>query len=163
MAATHYLDGSQIKPKTITLHQISNPTIHSLRGQTGPSGVAGHVGPAGSQGASGAVGPAGAPAQGPVPSASSLGEQVITQTALLSAGDENGKIANCPSGTVIIGGGVANIQETTPATTGFAYVTEDGPYLGDSNSVPTEWIGDVYNTHNTSITYDVYAICIVAQ
>jgi len=68
-----------------------------------------------------------------------------------------------PSGTVIIGGGVANIQETTPATTGFAYVTEDGPYLGDSNSVPTEWIGDVYNTHNTSITYDVYAICIVAQ
>ena len=143
-------------------------------GQQGPKGDAGAVGPAGPAGADGAQGPQGPAgptgAQGPAgpsgpqgPAGSQgapgglSGLEVVTSTPTLYAYPSTTVYAMCPTGKVVVSGGVSTDQSNG----GGVWVRTSFPMTAAGQTQPTIWYvvmsssASVSNVHLTA-----YAVCV---
>jgi len=100
MATVNLINGSRIKPKTITIRQLSNQTINELRGKPGQIGPQGPAGPTGSQGAAGDSSS----------SSKAFGLNFQTQSFDVAPNAADNVFVACPTGQVAIGGGVGSVS-----------------------------------------------------
>jgi hypothetical protein len=136
---TGTITGKQIKSHSLGTGKLSAKTIVQLHGATGPAGPAGAAGPAGP---AGARGPAGA---------TSIAGLTRPQTPPvdLQPGVQKTTTVPCPSGTVVVGGGVSAASSSTQVNINSSY-----PLSEDS------WRADVNNGSNSVTSFTVYAICV---
>jgi hypothetical protein len=126
---------------TITAYATAVPGPVGATGPVGPAGPTGPTGATGAAGAAGAVGPAG------------ISGLVIVRgaTGINHPNTTDGARVFCPTGKVVIGGGVLsegdmgqNVNSSYPITS-------------------TSWQGYVNNSTGTPLNFEVYAICANAS
>ena len=106
-------------------------------GPTGPQGVAGPAGPTGPQGSAGL---------------SSV--QVVNQTSAISGSSSKTATATCPSGKVVIGGGVKINNNESELAIQASYPSAPDAWTGVAREV-------AFELGSWSIT--TYAICAIAN
>ncbi|WP_167288742.1 hypothetical protein [Nocardioides seonyuensis] len=161
--------GKQIKDGTVTGKDVANRSLgakdlspaarSSLQGPPGTAGPAGPTGPPGAPGAAGPAGPAGpiGPAgKDGAPSAPGLsGYTNVVASADLLPGVSQGLTAECPDGSVALGGGarfmnISNI-ETLVVMSAPTHVTAAGAHHVPSAAEPANaWYAFVRNTESST-------------
>ena len=151
-AAATLINGSQIKPHTISENRLTNGAIAALHGAKGAPGAPGAQGPAGPQGAQGPAGVAGPPGIS--------GWQRISATTVPVPHDGSDVAAGayCPAGKQAISG-----SYFTAGTTGVKIRTESSSYaIQDVTGYPG-WIVTVANDGTVDGTLHVSVICANAS
>jgi len=118
------IPGSQIKPHSIPLTALSPAAVRALRGQQGAPGPAG---------AAGSFDP-------------TKVSRVVGGSITINPGQTNAAAANCPAGSVLIGGGgsagIAGLDISAPA-----------------GSPPVQWLVATSDNTSVPVTLQAYAIC----
>ncbi|HEY6277845.1 MAG TPA: hypothetical protein VIX86_16115 [Streptosporangiaceae bacterium] len=124
--------------------------------QAGPAGPAGPQGPAGTNGAPGPAGPAGPKGDpGPAGPPGVSGYTQLEDQITIQPFDTHTTDLPCPSGDVLVGGGVTDIGNTNTQAPG---IISDGPVSS------TTWEAKVINTDGiNAITYGVWVMCATAN
>jgi hypothetical protein len=111
---------------------LADGKLPASLGQFGPTGPQGAAGPQGPKGDAGAAGLSAV--------------EVVTNPGSAAAGAFGGDTATCPTGKVVLGGGVASANV--------------GVYATASQPVSTNaWSGRVYNSTGSSVSVTTYAVC----
>lgn len=115
------------------------------KGDKGERGLVGITGPAGPKGEQGPSGPKGDPG----PSGISGLQYVISPGVdVVASASSFPRVATCPSGKKVLGGGVSATGST------FMRISESAP-LNDGAG----WVGEAYNDGSLTRTMFVWAIC----
>ena len=130
-----------------SVHQIKPSVRHALRGEPGPRGVTGAPGQQGIPGATGPQGPAGTPAS---LQATAVSSAPVTLCASGDTCDVGAAIANCPSGTLAISGGIGN--DSKPPTD--MSISEDHVY-----GLQAGWLVTVTNNSDSPVSFHAVALC----
>lgn len=151
-AAATLINGSQIKPHTISENRLTNSAIaalHGARGARGAPGAPGAQGPAGPQGAQGAAGAAGI---------SGWQRTSNTTVAVPHDGSDVSAGAYCPAGKQAISG-----SYFTAGATGVKIRTESSSYAIQDVTANPGWIVTVANDGTVDGTLHVSVICANAS
>lgn len=111
---------------------LADGRLPASLGQVGPTGPQGPAGPAGPKGDAGAAGLSAV--------------EVVTNSGSAAAGAFGGDNATCPSGKIVLGGGIASSNAGV-------YVTTSRPEGTNA------WGGKVYNSTGAGVSVTTYAVC----
>ncbi len=111
---------------------LADGKLPASLGQVGPTGPQGAVGPQGPKGDAGAAGLSAV--------------EVVTNSGSAAAGAFGGDNAACPTGKIVLGGGIAS--------------SNVGVYVTSSQPIGTNvWSGRVYNSSGATASVTTYAVC----
>lgn len=159
-AAGGWINGSRIKPHSITSKQIKQ---HAITKQALADGVVINViAPIGPKGDPGATGPIAVGPQGDQGPAGAVGQPGPTQIHTVTAtGSTDAVTATCDPKEIVLGGGGSYEDPAAASLAGAAITGSFGNFRG-VNVAPTDaegWV--VYGTHASGLQIVVFAICAI--